>query len=457
MKAQNQDAGASRRAIPAARASGCNSAPFRQTLDAELRRLGGFGVTQLRINPFVSLFAASLITFLPAHALAQTSPQSGYEREEPVSVQDRPRPEFTTEGRRLGTFVLNATLDLSVASTDNLFASPDAAALDDIIYSVAPMAHLESDWSNHMVALEAGGEFRSHEDFSAEDSDSHYLRAQGRFDITRDTSIRGSARTAHQVTPRTDPDSPFVGAPVEYDRMDTSVGVQHRFARGTVSLDANRSDYDYEGAQMDRDNEQTELHGRLEWELSPRIGLLVQAVADERDYQNRPEADSEGRTFLVGAAFHGDLLRGEVSVGRYERDYADPLVGTFEGLAVDAELEWYVTQLTTLTFTANRDADDQISVDDRLPYESIEYGARIDHERRRTIIWTASARLGERDYDPATRHDDYSEAEAGVDWLLNRNAAVRFRYERDEVNSSGLPASRDYEVNKVTVGLSLRL
>ena len=40
---------------------------------------------------------------------------------------------------------------------------------------------------------------------------------------------------------------------------------------------------------------------------------------------------------------------------------------------------------------------------------------------------------------------------------VNRNAAVRFRYERDEVESSGEPASRDYEVNKVTVGLTLRL
>ncbi|MEZ5960086.1 MAG: hypothetical protein R3C30_06610 [Hyphomonadaceae bacterium] len=52
------------------------------------------------------------------------------------------------------------------------------------------------------------------------------------------TALRGSARASHQVTPRADPDSPFVGSPVEYDRMDTAFGITHRFARFTASLDA---------------------------------------------------------------------------------------------------------------------------------------------------------------------------------------------------------------------------
>jgi hypothetical protein len=146
---------------------------------------GGLGEV-LRINPFASLFAASLIVLAPVHAAAQTQ-QEQLTREESVSVRDRDRPEYDAPGRRLGAFNLNASLDLAVTSTDNLFAAPDGAPsnVDDIIYSVAPTVALSSDWSRHAFAVDTGAVLRSHEDFSNEDTDDHYVRATGRFDIHR--------------------------------------------------------------------------------------------------------------------------------------------------------------------------------------------------------------------------------------------------------------------------------
>lgn len=455
--------------FPAASASSCADPGLRQTLKPHVvlppgdwGGLGGLGDFQLRINPFVSLFAASLIAFLPVHALAQTAPDdNAYEREEAVSVRDRDRPEFDTEGRRVGAFVLRASLDLAVTSSDNIFAADEASELDDIIYSVTPSASLSSDWSRHALAIDGSLTSRTHDEWDSEDGESYYARAAGRFDIGDSTALRGSTRISHQVTPRTDPDVPETGAPVEYDRTDVGAGIEHRFARMTVAFDVGRSEYEYDGAQADRDNEQTTLNGRLDWEVSPRLGFFARASADEREYEPAySNRDSDNRTYMAGVTVNTDLMRGEVSVGQFERDYTDPAIGTLDGVAVAGELEWYVTQLTTLTFTARRDANDQISANDRLPYITTEYGARIDHELRRNIILTASARLGERDFEvanPDPRHDDYSEAEIGADWLLNRQAAVRFRYERDEVNSSGFPASRDYEVNAITVGLLLRM
>jgi len=415
---------------------------------------GGLGET-LRINPFASLFAASLIILAPVHAAAQTQPSAGDTRQEAISVRDRDRPEYDAPGRRLGTFNLNAALDLAVTSTDNLFAAPDGSPsdVDDIIYKAAPMVALTSDWSRHAFAVEAGATFRSHEDFSNEDADDHYLRGSGRIDIGENTEIRGSTRFAHQVTPRTDPDSPFLGDPVEYDRVDGSVGVSHRFARFRVSADATSSEYDYDGAQSFRDNQETSLRGRVDFDISPRIGLMVQATADERDYDNSPQFDSEGQAYLGGVTLNTDLMRGELSVGYFERDYTG-VTGTFDGLAVAGRVEWYVTQLTTITLDARRDADDQIGATSGEPYITQEYGARVDHELLRNLILTGAVHFGNRDYETIAREDEYVEAEVGADYLINRHAAVRFRYEYDEVDS---PAYRDYEVNQATIGLSLRL
>lgn len=415
---------------------------------------GGLGET-LRINPFASLFAASLIILAPVHAAAQTQSSDTTARQESVSVRDRDRPEYDAPGRRLGTFNLNASLDLAVTSTDNLFAAPSGAPsdVDDIIYSVAPNASLSSDWSRHAFTVDAGAVFRSHEDFSNEDADDHYVRATGRFDIGENTALRGMVRASHQVTPRTDPDSPFIGDPVEYDRMDTGFGITHRFARFTVSLDANNSEYEYDGAQAFRDNDESALRGRLEAELSPRIGLLLSASVDERDYDNSPQFNSEGQSYMVGLSLNTDLMRGEIEVGQFERDYAG-VAGTFDGVAIAGNVEWYVTQLTTVTVDARRDADDQIGAFSGEPYITEEYGLRVDHELLRNVILTGSVRFGNRDYETIAREDEYSEWELGADYMLNRNAAVRFRYQHDEVDS---PAYRDYEVNQATVGLTLRL
>ncbi|MFN3463043.1 MAG: outer membrane beta-barrel protein, partial [Terricaulis sp.] len=426
MSRRNQRVNHDRTQIPAASASCCDLGQTRETLTRSLFP-GGLGEI-LRINPFASLFAASLIVLAPVHAAAQTQQVQDVARQESVSVRDRDRPEYDAPGRRLGTFNLNASLDLAITSTDNLFAAPDGAPsdVDDIIYGVAPTVALTSDWSRHAFAVDAGAVFRSHEDFSNEDADDHYIRATGRFDIGENTAIRGSARAAHQVTPRTDPDSPFIGDPVEYDRMDTGIGITHRFARFTVSLDAANSEYDYDGAQAFRDNDESALRGRLEAELSPRIGLLLSASMDERDYDNSPQFNSEGQAYMVGLSLNTDLMRGEVSVGQFERDYAG-VAGTFDGLAIAGNVEWYVTQLTTITVDARRDADDQIGAFSGEPYTTEEYGLRVDHELLRNVILTGSVRFGNRDYETIAREDDYSEWEVGADYMLNPHAAVCFR------------------------------
>lgn len=435
-------------AFPAVRASCCVTGQSGGILalhsQAPHRAPFGGGV-DVRINPFVSLFAASLISFLPVHAMAQTTDGGA------VSVRERERPELDPMGTRLGAFTLNATLDLDVTSTDNLFAT-STGEVDDIIYTVAPSARLASGWSRHSLALEAGAAFRSHEDFSSEDVDTHYLRGVGRLDIGSNTALHGSARYAHDFTPRYDPDS-LIGAPTEFDRTDASIGVSHRFARLGVRADAFTSEREYDGAAASRDFTQNGLRGRLDVELSPRITAFASGTIDERDYDNSPASNSEGRSLLVGAAFQGNLLRGEISAGQFERDYDG--FDSIDGLAVAGRVEWSVTPLTTVTVDAVRSADDNVGIASGFPYVSMEYGARVDHELLRNVILTAAVRSGERDYEGADRDDEYMRYEVGADYILNRRVALRARYSRDDVDSS-VP-SRNFDLEAVTVGLSLRL
>lgn len=441
------------RAFPAASAIRCAPSVSGQTLKRSrtspgvLGALRGWGET-LRTNPFASLFAASLIAFAPIPAFAQSQDT----REESVSVRDRDRPEYDAQGRRLGSFNLNASVDLAVTRTDNLFAA-DVGGVDDFIYTVAPTVGLGSDWSRHAFSVDGGYTWRTHQEFSNENADEYYIRANGRFDIGDNTEIHGSTRFGHFVSPRQDPDAPTSGAPVEYDRTDASIGASHRFSRLRVRADLTNAERAYDGTQASRDNEQTSVRGRLDYEFSPRFGLMLQATVDERDYDNAPDFDSDGTAYVAGVTLNTDLMRGEFSVGQFDRDYAG-VTDDFDGLALAGNIEWYFTQLTTLTVDARRDADDEIGVTSGQPYITEEYGLRVDHELLRNVILTGGYRWGERDYELIARNDEYDHWEVGADYLLNPHAAVRFRYEHDEVDS---PAYRSYDADDVTVGLTLRL
>ncbi|MEZ5996685.1 MAG: outer membrane beta-barrel protein [Hyphomonadaceae bacterium] len=409
----------------------------------------------MRKNPFISLFAASLIAFLPVRAMAQEQTQDT--REDTVSVRNRERPEYAPQGARLGSFNFNAGLDLAVTSNDNLFVSRPELAVDEIYYEATPRASLVSDWSRHALAIDGAWTARRHDSETGEDTDSHFLRATGRLDVSSDTAIHASVRTAHQVTPRTDPDvSDTSGAPVEYDRLDRSIGVSQRFAQFTLRADAGQSSYDYQRSQRFRDHDETFVRGRIEAELSPRTGLVLQATGDERDYTNTPMLSSNGRLILGGLSLSTDLMRGELLLGQFSRDYDDPTIGTVDGLAGSANVEWYITNLTTVSFDARRNAEDQVSGTSGQPYVTTEYGARIDHELQRNIILTAGYRRGERSYDPLPRRDDYTEYEIGADYLINRHASLTARYTRDEIDYSRVSID-DRDVDAVTVGLSLSL
>ncbi|MBI3438146.1 MAG: outer membrane beta-barrel protein [Proteobacteria bacterium] len=222
--------------------------------------------------------------------------------------------------------------------------------------------------------------------------------------------------------------------------------LQRRSARPLASLIKSRHA---------RDNTQTEAHGRATFDLSPRIGVLVDATADHRDYNNTPGLSSDGQTYLAGITLNGDLFRGEFAVGYFRRDFNT--LNTFDGLAVEGNIDWLVTELTTISLQARRDANSEISANVGLPYVTTEVGVRADHELLRNVILFAEYRQGQREYNTIDRKDDYSQVGVGADYVLNRRVALRLRFDHFADDSSGTAAYHDYNVNTGTVGLSLRL
>lgn len=372
-------------------------------------------------------------------------------------MRERQRSDYDPLGVRLGAFMLNATLDLAAVTTDNVFAE-EVTPESDLIFIVAPSASLTSTWSRHALAFGAGLQRATYQDFSNEDATTGYANVSGRLDIGSRSLIRGSAGIVNGVESRTDPDALIFGDPVEVDSTALSVGAEHRFTRFTVSGDVSQTDWDYSGGPVDqnfRDNEETAFTGRVEFDFTPRLGGIFQVRSDERNYDDPATNDSEGVAYLAGVGINfTDVLQGEILAGVFDRSYDGG--DSNSGTAVSANLVWYVTRLTNVTFTASRQGED-VSGNVASPFTADRYGVRVDHELRRNIILAAGVSGGEFSYQAIDRDDTFYGGFVGADYLLNRRVTLYGLYNYNQVDSEGVDRYRDFDANTFRVGVRLHL
>jgi hypothetical protein len=401
----------------------------------------------------LSLFAVSMAFLVPT-AAAQT-PDS--EARGDASVRERQRSDYDPLGMRLGGFMLHATLDLAVATTDNVFAE-EVTPESDTFFIIAPSATLTSTWSRHALAFAAGLQNASYQEFSNEDANTGYASVSGRLDIGSRSSVRGSAGIVNAVASRNDPDAQTFGDPVDVDSVLLSLGAEHRFTRFRVSGDVTHSETDYSGglvSQDFRDNEEIAFTGRVRFDFTPRLGGIFEVRADERDYTDPTTNDSDGVAYLAGIGINfTDVLQGEVLAGVFERDYANG--DSNSGTAWSTNLTWYVTRLTNVDFSANRRGED-VSGNVSTPFTTERYAVRVDHELRRNIILGAGVNGGTLDYEVIDRNDTFFGGFVGADYLVNRRVVLYGTYDYAQVESEGVDRYRDFEANAFRVGVRLRL
>lgn len=410
--------------------------------------------------------AAALLVLQPLGAYAQTPGEAPADPN--VGVLDRSRPEYDPLGLRFGGFVARPSLGFDAGYTDNLFA--EGAGADSDVYGVVrARVPVSSDWSRHQVRLEAGVQRRMHVDFPSEDVTTYYGEIGGRYDIGRAGAIAARLRAARDAEPRFSPVAPTdVREPIRFDLREAGVTATQGFNRLTLRGDVLWREIDYDDAvsnagpivdQDVRDRSELFLTARADWRMGPSWGLMAQLRTNERDFDIDPPAaflnqDSQGYTALIGATVSlTRVVRGEASIGWLEQDYEDSSLGTVEGVAFDANVSWYPSELTTVTFTAAR------SVEESAYYGTGSYtlargGVRVDHELYRNLIIYGAASYGRREFPVIDREDEVTALDAGAIYLMNRRVGLRLNVRREEQDSEGFTADEDWTVNELTLGVT---
>jgi hypothetical protein len=389
-------------------------------------------------------------------ALAQENP---FSRDRFTAVQDRYQPDFDQEPARLGAFNLRSSLGLGVQQNDNIYGLGQNV-IEDTILTVTPELNLTSGWTQHLLAAGVRTDVKEYQDNGDESVTDHQAFLTGRYDISPRFSVGGRLEGGQFSEQRYAPASVSNAAePTRYDRFTSEAFSTWRSDRVQVEggFGLIRDSYDDVPAivaaavaprpvidQDFRDQEESFVRGRLSYAVSPDVAVFIQGRASDIDF-GKSNRDAERRTAQVGLSFElSSPWRGDIAVGYTEekKKAAALQSASFDGLSVDGRLQWFPTELTTVTFNANRYAfDPGLLVGSSAAFTG--GSVRIDHELRRNVVLFGEGRLSSVEFQDVDRTDDTNEFSVGVGYKFNKRVRLDASYTFRNFDSSGRDGDRE--------------
>lgn len=395
---------------------------------------------------------------------------SNFRRDRNVSVRQRPHPGYEALGIRAGAFMVWPKLSASVERNDNIFATA-ANEQDDTIFHVVPEMNVQSTWSRHALNGYARAMVHRFSDFETENTEDYSIGANGRIDILRTAQINAGADWSRLTEPRTTATSEGQARPVQYELTSLYVSGSREFNRLRLSSRADLRNFIYlaragNRPQDDRDRTMTSLSGRADYAFSPDTAFFVEVTGNKRAYRlsNPPAAafpafvnrDSDGVQVLAGANFEvSALMRGEIGLGYLKQEFDDAALDDIDGFGARGQLEWFPTQLMTVTLTGSRTVEDA-GIVGASGYLSSNVGARVDYELMRNVILAGYANVGEDDYKGIDREDRRRNLGASATYLMNRSVGVTVSYDHFKQKSRGAAGGDDFTVNRVGATVTLQ-
>ncbi len=389
------------------------------------------------------------------------------------ALDRRPRRLFENEpydpvGVTIGSFLLFPEIEIGATAYSNVFSSPDSEA--DRAYDILPSARLVSNWSRHALEIRGSADLSSYDEFKTEDDRGFLVEGRGRLDVTRRTNVQAVVSRQRAQESRSAIDAAAAGERASVT-TDTLVATgNHRFNRLSLQLRGGITDTAYAGddatgmtsanANADRDVTQKSGALRATWEFKPTLRVFGEVEGQERAFEVAAASDgikrnSHGARYRTGFDFGstGAYLRGEIALGYARQDYRDARLIDVDGVILEANLAWRMNALTSLLFNASSDISDTTTAGSSGVLER-RVGVEARHAFRTQLIGSAGLGMAKRDYSGIDIDETQYDITLGLEYYLNRDAAILARYQHTAFLSDFIDG--DYTSDEVRIALRLR-
>lgn len=420
--------------------------------------------------------AAMTVVPQAAHAqligdqLLDTALPLSYDRGRNISVLDRVRPEYQPIGINLGGFTALPVIEARVGQTNNVYQTQDNRISDGYV-SLAPRITLKSNWSVHSLRLDAGTRFLRYFKEGDRNENSWYVGGAGTYDISSDASVSLSGRTARQYETRFSSVAiPDVRESNPYQSSTARILGKLVLARSRIFVAGtfNRLDYKsvdlFSGGRINQDNRDRDVgRGTVHYEygITPDTSVSAEISYTRTNYDKPlslvlPNRDSDEWNGLIGLSFDlSALFRGNVAAGYVRRSFDAANYKRASGLSAAARLEYFPTELTTVTFAARREVEDA-NVLESSAYFANSAALRIDHELLRNFILNAAGEYEVDDYFGVPGRVKIFRGYGGARYMINNVFSLvgELRYAK---RTSSVPTiGADISERRATIGINIQ-
>jgi hypothetical protein len=386
-----------------------------------------------------------------------------------TAVLERVQPGYVPANIPLGSLRLAPSIGVSTTYDDNIYGTEDSAVSDGIL-ELKPEMELHNQNPLNSFSLDAKGTIDRYLHQTTENTADYSVTASGLFQLDHATQLRAAVRAESDHQSRLSQDL-FAQTvkPIFYTEQSGSVGLSHDFDKLRLSATAKVARFDWRDGrltdgevydQQPSDNTSYRVGLRASYAQTPSIAWFVSADYNIRDFRvgtiATPKRDSQGYELLGGVTFEPTaLMRGSIGIGYIRQNFRLPFYKDIGGADFTASVQFFPTQLTTVTVKGDRQV-----LDSGIPgsggYLSTEGSIRIDHEWLRQLILSISAGYQHNEYNNLDRRDDRISAEADATYRINRHASLQLSYARLDQSSHGIDRYRAFKDDRMMIGLTLR-
>jgi hypothetical protein len=404
-----------------------------------------------------------------AFAQDDASASSYYNRDRHIGVRDRPHPDYDQLGVREGGFLVFPELDVTTLYDDNIYALPNHLIGDEELQVLGTLA-ARSQWSsNALNAFARVGEsvYASH---SGENETTGAVGVDGRLDYDRSFNGTGALSYSSNVEPRSAVSAtPGAASPVRYDVGDVTGSLSKEFNRLKLTGSVQFDNYMYDNGRTTaggyleegyRDNNEVNATGSASYAISPDMAFFVASSVSNFSYINNGvgvlNRNSSGYRADVGVDFElSGPFRGRLAGGYLEQSFDATGVSKISGFDASGTLQWFPTQLTTVTANTARTVRDS-GILTAPAYLSTLVSVQIDHELYRNVLLGAQISYEDAAFQGIKREDGISSATLSAQYLLNRGIAISLYYDYINQSSTGTESGPVFIINQVRLATRLR-
>ena len=391
-----------------------------------------------------------------------------YRRGRNESVLDRQRPLFQPLGIPAGGFTLYPSLSVTTGYDNNVYQAPTNKTGDGLV-TVNPALNVQSNWSRHSLAIDGAGTITRYFKQSPRDENGWTAGAQGRLDVGGDDSVTLGARTSKIY------ESQFSGSALQNVRSSVPIQMSvaravadFRFSRLRTVVSGDYTDFAYQTvtasdgtpfSQNSRNRGIARAIGHAEYGLTPDTGVFGELIYTNTSYRNELFPGIPNRSLNQVQALAGlstdlsELLRGSIGVGYINRNYDAARYRTVAGVSFNGKIEYFPSQLTTVTLSGRREVDDA-SLIGTSGFFATNAALRIDHELLRNLLINIGADLEFDDYREFSGRATSFRTSAGGQFLVNHQLSINGQlfYGRRTTNSP--LAGPELSQAKALIGIS---